>query len=68
MFDQEKYIVVIPTDKTNSYKTMRTTKYIKEVTKYQTKGAIPSNSNKIVHICEEGKLLLLSLSNVLNEK
>ena len=60
-------IVFILTDKTNSYKTMRMTEYIEEVTKHLTKGAFPSNRNKIVHIYEEGKLLLLNLSNVLNE-
>ena len=61
-------MVIIPTDKTNSFQPMKLNKYIKEVGKHLNEGAIPSNRDKIVEIYKQANHLLIKISKLLNNK
>jgi hypothetical protein len=60
--------MVIPTDKTNSYKVINKEKYIEWVLDHLKTDAIEVSADKLVKIHEEGNELLLKLGNTLSEK
>jgi hypothetical protein len=60
--------VVIPTDKTNSFKVVDKEKYIKWVLDHLKTDAIEVSADKLVKIHEEGIKLLSTLGHTLSEK
>jgi hypothetical protein len=60
--------MVIPTDKTNSYKVIDKEKYIEWVLDHLKTDAIEVSADKLVKIHEEGNELLSKLGNTLSEK
>jgi hypothetical protein len=61
-------MMVIPTNKTNSYKVIDKEKYIEWVLNHLKTDAIEVSADKLVKIHEEGNELLLKLGNTLSEK
>jgi hypothetical protein len=61
-------MMVIPTDKMNSYKVIDKEKYIKWVLDHLKTDAIEVSADKLVKIHEEGNELLSKLGNTLSEK
>jgi hypothetical protein len=61
-------MMVIPTDKTNSYKVIDKEKYIEWVLDHLKTDTIEVSADKLVKIHEEGNELLSKLGNTLSEK
>ena len=61
-------MMVIPTDKTNSYKVIDKEKYIEWVLDHLKTDAIEVSADKLVKLHEEGNELLSKLGNTLSEK
>ena len=59
--------VVVPTDKTNSFRTIETEEYINWVTKHLNKSAITSSHERIKEIFKDANELLLGIEDLLSE-
>jgi hypothetical protein len=61
-------LVAVPTDKTNSYVTMETKRYIFEVRQHLTVNAIELECCKLTEIMEQGRNLLSKVEELLSKE